>query len=394
MKKHTIVIMLIFAFLFIGLTPDFAQKLGEGKTPAKKTLNTELTSEPSENQGNKKTTKKPNERADPKAEEKKKSSSQLKDKSSKVKPAEGKENKDTKDDPKETEKRLRLEVDQLKSKIGSLESENDDLKNSQKNNTQSIIDTQTDIGFWKYVSYGLISLVIGLLVLIFLLFKKLKMESISNIAKECFLKYSEDLLKIENLDKMAIASFLRDKDKKFRAELGTPKFFEALIPLINSEKSKRPYSLPVKEAVIKVLKVLEDSKAEEEYFQKPQSSAPSTPQPVVIEKKRLERFFKTEGLKSFHAGKGDDRPTTNEHLFCLVWKEDTTTAEVNLTIVSPNRGEEVRPFDYIKFRYEKLANYIVVDGDGNTQVTQVEPGEATLQNGQWVITKPVKVRFR
>lgn len=104
-------------------------------------------------------------------------------------------------------------------------------------------------------------------------------------------------------------------------------------------------------------------------------------------------YFTPEGENVLGPKGGDTSPKSNIHFFCLEWKEQETKAKVLLTLGELNTTNEVRVYDFSQNRFDRLKGYIDADGFGNSQVIQREPGEATLQNGQWVLTKPVKVLF-
>jgi hypothetical protein len=104
-------------------------------------------------------------------------------------------------------------------------------------------------------------------------------------------------------------------------------------------------------------------------------------------------YFAPEGENVLGPMGGDKTPKSNIHFFCLEWRGQETRAKVLLTLGELNTTNEVSVYDFSQNRYDRLKGYIAADGYGSSQITQVEPGEATLKNGQWVLTKPVKVLF-
>lgn len=126
----------------------------------------------------------------------------------------------------------------------------------------------------------------------------------------------------------------------------------------------------------------------------PTSSTNSTKEPTNPPPPTQHRYyFEPAGGRVLWPQGGNVSPQSNTHFFCLEWRGKETKAKVLLTLGELNTTNEVRIFDFCINRFGSLKDYLAAEGFGNSQVTQLEPGEATLQNGQWVLTKPVKARF-
>ena len=120
---------------------------------------------------------------------------------------------------------------------------------------------------------------------------------------------------------------------------------------------------------------------------------PETVQQAIIPKQKIRTYFYPTGAGELGPPTGSSSPSSNAYVFCIERFETDVKASLHITVGPRNTDNEVRIFDFVQSRYDRLKDYIEDTGTGQSSVDEDLPGKAVLKNGIWVVEEKVKVRF-